>query len=138
MIKIFLASHGNLADGMLSSIKVIFGEPSNLSVFSAYTNDDDLEAKLNDFFVNASDEEELLLCSDIYGGSVNQIMYRYIGTKGARLVTGVNLGFMLEILNCNTLKNGVLEKAVESSKKYLCEVCNDGLVMENEPDSFFD
>lgn len=138
MVKIFLASHGNLADGMLSSIKIIFGEPSNLSVFSAYVNDGNLEDKLNEFFAKASSEDELLLCSDIYGGSVNQIMYRYIGTQGARLVTGVNLGFMLEILNCNTLKDGTLEKVIESSKKYLCEVCSDGQVVENESDSFFD
>ena len=36
MVKIMLASHGNLAAGMLSSAEMVFGKQDNVSVICAY------------------------------------------------------------------------------------------------------
>ena len=36
MLKIFLSSHGSMASGMQSSLKILMGECENLTVFDAY------------------------------------------------------------------------------------------------------
>ena len=41
MIKILLASHGNLAAGMLSSLELILGKQENVEVLCAYVDGED-------------------------------------------------------------------------------------------------
>ena len=41
MVKIMLASHGNLAAGMLSSAEMVFGKQDNVSVICAYVDGED-------------------------------------------------------------------------------------------------
>mgnify|MGYP000756435829 FL=1 len=39
MLKIFLSSHGSMASGMQSSLKILMGECENLTVFDAYLDE---------------------------------------------------------------------------------------------------
>ena len=137
MIKVFFSSHGPLADGMIGSLQIIFGTCPNLKVFSAYMDERDLLQEIDRFYEEeVNPDDEVLLCSDVYGGSVNQVMFRCLGRKNTRLVTGVNLAFFLQLACAETLKDGALERRVEESRKYLCEV-KDEVPEENGSDDFF-
>ena len=59
-----------------------------------------------------------------------------LGRKNTRLVTGVNLAFFLQLACAETLKDGALERMIEESRKYLCEV-KDEVPEENGSDDFF-
>lgn len=78
MLKIFLSSHGRFASGIRSSCEILLGAQQNLTVFDAYVDNDTVQEHLDDFYKTVSAEDQVLLCSDLYGGSVNQSMYPYI------------------------------------------------------------
>ena len=77
MLKIFLSSHGRFASGIRSSCEILLGAQQNLTVFDAYVDNDTVQEHLDDFYKTVSAEDQVLLCSDLYGGSVNQSMYPY-------------------------------------------------------------
>ena len=126
MLKIFFASHGNLAKGMEHTLGIIFGKIPNMRTFAAYVDNHDLSTELDNFYLNeVNEDDEVLLCSDLYGGSVNQIMYRYLNHKNTRLVTGVNLAFLLEIATVENLNDKTLKEVIDHSREFLCEVRQD-------------
>ena len=69
MLKIFLSSHGSMASGMQSSLKILMGECENLTVFDAYLDESCVQDHLDAFYETVGPEDEVLLCSDLYGGS---------------------------------------------------------------------
>lgn len=122
MLKIFLSSHGKLASGFVSALRILSGENQNLKTFDAYVNDDSLIEALDDFFASCCEGDQKLLLSDLYGGSVNQQMYRYLERQNTFLVTGVNLAFVLELTQMGNVSEEILEKLVQESRKLLCQV----------------
>ena len=68
MLKIFLSSHGRFASGIRSSCEILLGAQQNLTVFDAYVDNDTVQEHLDDFYKTVSAEDQVLLCSDLYGG----------------------------------------------------------------------
>ena len=112
MLKIFLSSHGSMASGMQSSLKILMGECENLTVFDAYLDESCVQDHLDAFYETVGPEDEVLLCSDLYGGSVNQAMFTYLDRPNTRLVSGVNM----------TLSDERLDEIIEESREYLRRV----------------
>lgn len=121
MTKIFLATHGHMASGMKSSIELLMGKNDNLTVFDAYVNENDnLEETIEKFFCESKEDETNILLSDIYGGSVNQLLMQYIDRKNTFLITGVNLPMLLEIITQSdeNLDREKLNQIIENAKEF--------------------
>lgn len=97
MLKLFLASHGKLASGMKNSTEILLGTSSNLTIFDAYLDDKTVENALDTFYLEVTDEDQVIMLSDLYGGSVNQVMYGYLNKSNTKLISGVNLALLLEL-----------------------------------------
>lgn len=119
MRKFILASHGNLAEGLKSSIEMISGKQENLYVINAYTSEDfDLSATIEEFFSTFENEDEIVVFTDIYGGSVNNEFTVFLSKYKFHLVTGMNLSLVLEILSKNNLPiEEVIDEALRISKE---------------------
>ena len=89
-----------------------------------------MQEHLDDFYKTVSAEDQVLLCSDLYGGSVNQSMYPYLQKPNTRLVSGVNMTFMM-----NVLSDERREEILEESRSYLRRVNLE--TNETEDESFF-
>ena len=74
MTRFFLASHGHLASGLASSIQILTGDSSRLRVFDAYVDERSLEEELEAFYENMEEGDQMILLSDMYGGSVNSCL----------------------------------------------------------------
>lgn len=135
MLKIFLSSHGRFASGIRSSCEILLGAQQNLTVFDAYVDNDTVQEHLDDFYKTVSTEDQVLLCSDLYGGSVNQSMYPYLQKPNTRLVSGVNMTFMMNVLCEEELSDERLEEILEESRSYLRRVNLE--TNETEDESFF-
>ena len=123
MLKIFLASHGRFASGIESSCGILLGGSDNMTVFDAYIDQSTVQEHLDAFFSTVAPEDEVLLCSDLYGGSVNQVMYTYLDRPNTRLVAGVNMTFMMNLLSEEApLSDGRLDEIIEESREYLRRV----------------
>lgn len=121
MLNVFLASHGHLASGLRNSLCIFLRTCPNLCVYDAYTDDDPstLQEHLDAFYERVSENDEVLLLSDLYGGSVNTAMCPYLERPNTRLVTGINLAFLIEVMSETSLSDERLDEIIAASREHL-------------------
>lgn len=98
-MKIVLASHSNLAEGMKNTVELIMGKQTDLHTISAYLDDsvDFYEQLTNE--IQTFKNEPILFFTDIMGGSINNIISEFIKDKdNYYLLSGLNLPVLMELL----------------------------------------
>lgn len=100
MIKILIATHGNLGEGLIHSYEMIAGDSSNIHVVKLTDTGIDefskkLRTKLDTLISNGN--EVLILC-DIKGGTPYNESFMYALEKpgSIEVVSGVNLPMLIE------------------------------------------
>lgn len=139
MLKILLVAHGRFPEGIKSSVEIIMGKQDNLFVINAYTGDTPFEEELNSFMETVDlDKDKLIIISDIFGGSVNQKTLSNIDMKKVKLISGLNLSILLEILMLQEedVTDEKIRSIVEETKKHIMFV-NDSLEEDTEDDFDF-
>ena len=138
MLRLFLSSHGHLASGMKSSVEILSGANDRLTVFDAYVNEENVKDVLDHYFETVvKPEDEVILLSDLYGGSVNQVMYLYLDRPNVSLVAGVNLALVLELSVRESVTKEELQKLVEQSRSMLRIVEPEADTASDEQEDFF-
>ena len=118
MVKFFLSSHGHLASGIKSSINILLGNSDRLTVFDAYVDEKSLEEELNTFYQGVGPEDQVILMSDMYGGSVNSIMYTFLNRPNTTLIAGVNLALVIGlVIQDRELTREEIEDVVRQSRE---------------------
>lgn len=120
-LEIVLASHGKFASGILSSLNLLYGKTDNVQALDCYTDKKfDLQKEVKRV-IDGNTKTNLLVVTDIFGGSVNNEFLKYIHMPNYYLVSGMNLPFLLELMtkqgeetNIDDLITSVLEEAKES------------------------
>jgi mannose/fructose-specific phosphotransferase system component IIA len=101
----------------------LLGENENLTVYDAYVDESNVLDALDAFYRTVEPQDEVMLCSDLYGGSVNQYMMRYLDRPNTRLVSGVNMTFMMNLLGEEDhVSDERLDEIIAESREYLCRV----------------
>ena len=137
MPKILIASHGTFASGIQSSLNVLLGKSENIKTIDAYLDEDNFEEKLEEYFRSVSETEQVIMLSDLYGGSVNQKMTLRLTRPNTFLVTGMNLALALELaLKTEDVNLETLEVIVNDSREALKRVEIES-ISQNEEDDFF-
>ena len=137
MLRIFISSHGHFASGMKSSVEILMGPNPRITVFDAYVDQDSVQEHLDEFYSTVEPDDQVLLLSDLYGGSVNQVMYTYLTKPNTTLIAGVNLALVLELAVKEEIDPEDLEDLVEQSRSMLRIVPFDTSDQEEEHDDFF-
>lgn len=124
MFKVFLASHAHLASGMLSSVALFTHTDGKLTTYDAYVDgvEDGLRQAIEEFLDSLEEGEDALLLSDLFGGSVNNVMAEYAVRPHTRLVAGVNLPLLVELMALDSLDDGLLSNAIEQARGAMREV----------------
>ena len=119
MRQFIIASHGELASGMVSAAEMIIGDITRMRScnLSDYKTIYDLYEDVKSYIV-ANPETECVLMIDLLGGSVNNLLMQLCEYKNVFVVTGINLGLLLELYlsSENEQMKVVALKAIESSK----------------------
>jgi len=122
MNKILVATHGYFANGIKSSIKLLTGVEENIYFLNAYVNDESIDKQIEHFFQSASEENEIIIFTDLYGGSVTQKIIAYASSikRKVHLISGFNLPVILEVvLSTKKLTDQLLEEMVADSQKQM-------------------
>ncbi|MDR1068030.1 MAG: PTS fructose transporter subunit IIA [Clostridiales Family XIII bacterium] len=99
MKRFLIATHGRFADGVLSSLRMILGDAEGVETMNAFTEDGfDLAAAVKERVERIGEGEELVVLTDMFGGSVNNEFMRYLGRENYHLIAGVNLPLLLELV----------------------------------------
>jgi fructoselysine/glucoselysine PTS system EIIA component len=102
MRKFLIATHGNFASGIKSSLDIITGNTDNLSVIDAYTGENkSIESEINDVLEKIGNTDELIIFTDLMGGSVTNQIINFALRKNVYIISGFNLPLLLEIVLAN-------------------------------------
>lgn len=105
--QIIIASHGNLAEGMYHALSIILGKSQlqNITYLNCYMQEtQDVVKDIKDLL--EQNDEELLVFTDLFGGSVNTTFYSFIDKKEFKLIAGMSLPLVIEsILFQGNMKN---------------------------------
>lgn len=93
-----VASHHKLAYGLKDTLVFLTNINERLYEISAYMdNSISIDKQIEDVFSNINDEDDVIIMSDMIGGSVNQKFYSFINDH-VHLISGVNLPLALSLL----------------------------------------
>lgn len=127
--KILIATHGKFADGIKDSLQMIAGIHDNIEVLCAYSQQnvdyrDLIERKVREHDYSTLN---LLVITDLVGGSVNNEFMKYINDYPFYLVGGLNLGLLLElVMHKDDLNEESIRSCCRNSEKFIV-FCNDCL-----------
>ncbi|GAX03272.1 mannose/fructose/sorbose-specific PTS system IIA component [Secundilactobacillus pentosiphilus] len=113
MIAIVIASHGDLAKGLLQSATMIFGKQANVATvtFREQETSDDLMTKYQTVLSKFESTDSVLFLVDLWGGSpfavASQIVSRHPDQMA--LLSGVNLPILMDTF---TIRDQPLDKVV--------------------------
>jgi len=103
MQKILLATHGHLASGLLSTLKLVVGDVSRVQAIDGYTEAEDITSAIENTLDSLRDSDQLIVFTDLFGGSVNQLVTKLVMEKNipAIIVSGFNVALVLAVLLAN-------------------------------------
>lgn len=134
-MRLLIATHGTLAEGLKSALSIIIGNVDKVDVINGYVTEENLNDQLDNYFKDC--QEDLVVCTDLFGGSVNQMVIQKLKERDFLLVTGIQLPLLLEMvmaLNNNELNREKVALLVDNSRKQTM-IVND-LLFTNVEDDF--
>lgn len=124
MTRVILASHGRLADGMKDTLRFILGELPNVSTICAYVDQGvSLRSKIDQAFSEVSQEDTVVVVTDIFGGSVNNEFMTLLDEERFILVAGMNMPALVELITMDDPTIDKVTEVIERSKQSIL-VCN--------------
>ncbi len=126
IMKIFIASHGNLSIGILDSLQMITGDSKNIQALQLKRGGDPQKIAQrieNEIQENAT--EHFLIFTDLKGGSVHNAMIRLCNYENVSVISGFNLSMILDVV---FLTNQVDDSAIQE----VIAVGKDGIELFNK------
>lgn len=122
-----IASHGRFALGIYESVKIILGEQENVHLITGYVNGEtDIKETIKNTIHSIPTEDEIIACSDLLGGSVNNELMNYINREKFYLITGMNLPLLMNLFLYKDQEADVLIRRVlpEVNRSIVyCNIC---------------
>lgn len=123
MRHVLIATHGKIASGFRSALKLFLNEAGDIAVINAYVGDagENYEAELEHFLEGVQETDEAYIFTDIKAGSVNQKVIAAVNGSGkpVTLVTNINLPLLVGLL---------VEKEVKTPEEI------EKIIQENQPE----
>lgn len=122
---IILASHGELARGMKTTLKMITGEDERIYAFGMNDgeNPDMIYAQVEKVMTDEQEAEHFFLFSDFPGGSVNTELMKFLTREDVYLISGMNVPLLLDfVLGSSEEVASQLEQSIIVGKESLKEI----------------
>lgn len=123
--KFLIATHGTFAAGVKSSLDIILGATEHLFLIQAYVDGAiGVEEQINLVMQQVSENDELIVFTDILGGSITNQILQHALKGNVHVISGFNLPLLIEILmtDTNTTIEETIASAIDSSKEQITYV----------------
>lgn len=118
-MKILLVSHGDMAQGLCATAQKFFGASDiYYANVDLETGTKGLIEKVNNY-LNEWNGEQVVVCSDLKGGSANQTVAQMLNNDNFFLVSGMNLALILQLIMCQEVTKESLISMIEDAKNDL-------------------
>ena len=99
MRKFLIATHGSFAAGIKSSLEMIIGSTENVYIIQAYTESNKtITDELDEIMQKVSENDELIIFTDLAGGSITNQVLQTALKKNVYIIAGVNLPLLLDVV----------------------------------------
>lgn len=100
MRQFIIASHAHFAAGINESVSLLSGERDNVRTLSMYVGgNNDLAAAAAKMLDETPEGDDLVVCTDLFGGSVNNEFTSIVQRRpNTYLVTNMNLPLLIQLL----------------------------------------
>jgi fructoselysine/glucoselysine PTS system EIIA component len=136
MRKFLIAAHGSFSSGIKSSLDIIIGKMENVFIIDAYVDGNkSIEDELDVILTNVKAEDELVIFSDLMGGSITNQILRHGLRKNVHVVSGMNLPLLIDIMlaDADTPVATVIENGISAAREQVVYV-NKLIHKENDHD----
>ena len=136
--KIILASHGHFASGILDSLELIFGTNHSIFALDCYSTETFDLAKTVKQLMAKYQGQELIIITDLFGGSVNNEFLQYIQQPNIYLIAGLNLPLLIELATKIETADSIatlIHQALNDSKAMI-QFCNERIEKKIEEEEF--
>jgi fructoselysine/glucoselysine PTS system EIIA component len=123
--KFLIATHGNLATGVKSTLDIIIGQTENVFLIEAYVKENKgIESDLAALLKKLGKNEELIIFTDLLGGSITNQAVQFTQGRNVHIVSGFNLALLIEVLmaETSTPAEEVIESAIQNAKEQIVYV----------------
>lgn len=116
--KIILISHGDLSKAMVKSAQMITGERENLFYYGLYPGEHPYEM-INRIKNEAKNnkKDKFIVIADICGGSVCNAAMELVELRNVKLLSGMNLTLIIDVILENDLSDKVLNEKINNAKE---------------------
>lgn len=141
MRKFLIASHGRVASGIKSAVKILTRDDSAITAVDCYMDESDFTPQIQAFIDSVQPGDEAVIFTDLLGGSVcNKVMTLRPEDHGIIHVTGVNLICVLGcLLSDDSLTPAVVDQIVSDASGLIRRVespADDSAYQDSESDFF--
>ena len=100
MRQFIIASHAHFAAGINESVSLLSGERGNIRTLSMYVDgNNDLAAAAAKMLDETPEGDDLVVCTDLFGGSVNNEFTSIVQRRpNTYLVANMNLPLLIQLL----------------------------------------
>lgn len=130
MVGILLMSHGKMAEGMLDSSKLFFGDdiPQVKALcLMASDNPEDFDERIKEAIAEIDDGQGVIAMCDLLGGTPCNRSAMVLNER-VQVITGMNFSILLELLGKRMTVNDISELNIGE----LIQVGKDGIISLNE------
>ena len=119
MVGIVLLSHGEMANGMLNSAGMFFGETelqqvATVSLLPA-DSPEDFDVKLTDAIASVDTGDGVVILCDLLGGTpCNRAAYKC--SEKVQVITGMNLSMFMELLGSRSFMDPDADNLVQTGQ----------------------
>jgi fructoselysine and glucoselysine-specific PTS system IIA component len=135
---IILASHGKFASGILHSLELICGKNQSVIAVDCYIQETFDLTETVDGLMEKYKQHEVIVITDIFGGSVNNEFLRYIHQPNFYLIAGLNLPLLIE-LTTQLQGGGAISTTIQQTlrnSKDMIQFCNESVSADVEEEEF--
>jgi len=125
MRKFLIASHGTFATGIKSSLEIIAGTCNQVFTIDAYVREEiTIEEEMDAVLSQLTEEDELIIFTDLVGGSVTNRILIKSQQSNIHLVAGLNLPLLIEVVlsELEIPIAEVLETALTNAREQILDV----------------
>jgi len=134
--KFLIATHGTFAAGVKSSLDIIAGAMEHVFLIQAYLDDTvSVEEQISQVMNQISETDELLIFTDILGGSITNQILQHGLRPNVHVISGFNLPLLIEVVmaDTDTPVEETIAAAIDSAKEQMTYV-NKLLTVQKEND----
>lgn len=125
MRKFLIATHGAFASGIKSSLEIITGTFEQVKTIDAYGSSEiTIEEEMDSVLSLLGVEDELIILTDLAGGSVTNRILMKSRQSNIHLVAGLNLPLLIEVVLAepDIPVAEVLETAMNNAREQIMDV----------------